>query len=51
MNTLILVLVGGFFLFLIIAFAVKMAVKEALYEFKEDMVKEFDLKKVEKKEN
>jgi len=35
----------GFILFLIIAGAVKMAVKEALYEFKEDIVKEFNLKK------
>lgn len=51
MNILILAIIGGFFLFLIIAGAVKMAVKEALYEFKEDMVREFDLKKLDKKEN
>ncbi|WP_278335908.1 hypothetical protein [Desnuesiella massiliensis] len=39
---------------IIIAQAVKMVVKEALQEFKEDIVKEFNLKKVDvdnKKEN
>jgi hypothetical protein len=35
----------GFVLFMIIAFAVKMAVKDVLYEFKEDLVKEFGVKK------
>jgi hypothetical protein len=44
----VLIASGGFFLFIIIAGAVKMAVKEALYEFKEDIVKEFDLIKVRK---
>jgi len=38
--------IGGFILFLIIAGAVKMAVKEALYEFKEDIIKEINLRKV-----
>lgn len=38
---------GGFVLFLIIAGAVKMAVKEALHEFKEEIVKEFNIKKVD----
>lgn len=46
-GLLILFVIGGFILFLIIAGAVKMAVKEALYEFKEDIVKEFNLKKVD----
>lgn len=44
-GVLLLIGIGGFVLFLIIAGAVKMAVKEALYEFKEDIVKEFNLKK------
>lgn len=39
--------IGGLFLFIIIAQAVKMGVKEALQEFKEDIVKEFNLKKVD----
>jgi hypothetical protein len=38
------IIIGGFFLFLLIASAVKMAVREVLYEFKEDIVKEFNLK-------
>ena len=40
-----LLAIGGLVLFIIIAYAVKMAVKEALYEFKEEIVKEFNLKK------
>jgi hypothetical protein len=40
--------VGAVVLFLIIANAVKMAVKEALYEFKEDIIKELNLGKVSK---
>lgn len=39
---LIIYAIGGFILFLIIACAVKMAVKEALYEFKEDIIKEIN---------
>lgn len=38
--------IGAFVLFMIITYAVKMAVKSALYEFKEDVVKEFGLKRV-----
>lgn len=40
------ILIGGFFLFVIILAAVKLAVKEALYEIKEDIIKEFNLRKV-----
>ncbi len=43
---LIVLIIGGFALFCIILGAVKMAVKEALYEIKEDIIKEFNLKKV-----
>ncbi|AEY65579.1 hypothetical protein [Clostridium sp. BNL1100] len=43
---LIVYILGGLALFLIILGAVKMAVKEALYEIKEDIIKEFNLKKV-----
>lgn len=39
------IVIGGFILFLIIASAVKLAVKEALNEFKEDIMKEMNLKK------
>ena len=39
------IIIGAFFLFVIIAGAVKMAVKEALYEIKEDIIKEFNLRK------
>ena len=42
---------GGFALFLIIAGAVKMGVKEALHEFKGEIVKEFNLKKADVVEN
>ncbi|WP_019227987.1 hypothetical protein [Sedimentibacter sp. B4] len=35
--------IGRFILFLIIAGAVKMDVKEALYEFKEDVINEINL--------
>lgn len=38
-----LMVIGGFMLFLIVANAVKMAVKEALNEFKESIVEEFNL--------
>jgi hypothetical protein len=34
-----MIIIGGFFLFLIITFAVKIAIKESLYEFKEDIDK------------
>lgn len=44
MGPIIMIIFVGFVLFLIIASAVKMAVREALYEFKEDIVKEFNLK-------
>jgi hypothetical protein len=37
-----MIIIGGFILFLIITFAVKIAVKESLYEFKEDMAKGFE---------
>ncbi len=37
--------IGGFILFLIIACAVKMAVKEALFEFKEEILKEINKRK------
>ena len=47
MGTIAIVIVSGFILFLIIVNAVKIAVKEALYEFKEDIIKEFNLRKVE----
>jgi hypothetical protein len=39
--------IGGFLLFIIIAGAVKLAVKEALHEFKNEIIKEFNLKKVD----
>lgn len=42
---LVIIALGGFVLYLIIATAVKIAVKEALHEFKEEVVKELrDLK-------
>lgn len=41
----VLMAIGGFTLFIIIACAVKMGVKEALHEFKEEIVKEFNLEK------
>ena len=41
----IMLVLGGFILFLIIANAVKMAVKEALSEFKEDIMKELKTKR------
>lgn len=40
------IVIGGFFLFAIIVGAVKIAVKDALYEIKEDIIKEFNLRKV-----
>jgi len=40
--SIIMLVIGGFILFLIIAGAVKMAVKEALSEFKEDIMKELN---------
>ena len=46
-----LIAIGGLILFIIIAWAVKMAVKEALYELKEEIVKEFNLKKSHEIEN
>ncbi|MGB4659750.1 MAG: hypothetical protein WBI07_11245 [Mobilitalea sp.] len=45
--SIVYIAIGGFILFLIIAGAVKMAVKEALYEFKEDIIKEINLRKTE----
>lgn len=44
MRIVVMIGIGGFLLFIIIACAVKMAVKEALHEFKEEIVKEFNLK-------
>lgn len=46
-----LIVIGGFALFAIIAGAVKIAVREALHEFKEEIVKEFNLKKADIEEN
>lgn len=43
------IILGGFLLFFIIANAVKMAVKEALREFKDEIVEEFNLKSIQKK--
>lgn len=37
---------GCFVLFLIIALAVKIAVKEALHEFKKEIISEFNLEKI-----
>jgi hypothetical protein len=51
MELWLMLFVGGFVLFLIIAGAVKMAVREALHEFKEEIVKEFNLKKTDVVEN
>ena len=42
---LVYIAIGGFILFLIIAGAVKMAVKEALFEFKEEIIKELNQRK------
>lgn len=50
MGTIAMIVFGGLFLFIIISNAVKMAVREALYEFKEDIVKEFNLKKCDDNE-
>ena len=44
-SGIIMLVVGGFILFLIIANAVKMAVKEALSEFKEYIMKELKSKR------
>jgi hypothetical protein len=43
-------IVCGIALFFIILWAVKIAVKEALYEFKEDIIKEFKLREINKEE-
>jgi hypothetical protein len=40
----VIFLLAAIFLFIFIKTAVKMAVREALYELKEDIVKEFNLK-------
>jgi hypothetical protein len=45
MEIIAMIIIGGFILFLIITFAVKIAVKESLYEFKECIAKEFNLSK------
>lgn len=48
METLVLLVyiaIGGFILFMIIAGAVKMAVKEALFDFKEEIIKEINKSK------
>lgn len=42
---LVYIAIGGLILFLIIAGAVKMAVKEALFEFKEEIIKELNQRK------
>ena len=44
MGILVIIGIGGFLLFIIIACAVKIAVKEALHEFKEEIAKEYNLK-------
>lgn len=41
-----MLIVFGYILFYIIAGAVKMAVKEVLYEFKKDIIKELNQNKV-----
>lgn len=43
--------IGGIILFFIIAGAVKIAVRQALYEFKEEIVKEINKKSSEEKGN
>jgi hypothetical protein len=43
-------IVCGVALFFIILWAVKIAVKEALYEIKEDIIKEFKLRQSNKEE-
>lgn len=50
-EAIILLAIFGLFLFFIIAFAVKLAVKDALYEFKEDVIKELSLKKEREERN
>ncbi len=40
--------IGAFILFIIIANAVKMAVKEALFEFKEEIIKEINQRNLNK---
>jgi hypothetical protein len=40
-----LLIIGAFALFVIVAGATKMAVKEALHEFKEEIMEEFNLKR------
>lgn len=44
MDMLLLNLIGLFVLFIVIVVGVKMAVKEALNEVKEDIIKEFKLR-------
>jgi hypothetical protein len=50
MKLVVLAAIVGFFLFIIIVAAVKMAVKEALIEVKEEIVREFNLKKANEDE-
>lgn len=40
-----MIVVGVFVLYIIIANAVKVGVREALYDFKEDIIKDINLKK------
>ncbi|MDF2952301.1 MAG: hypothetical protein K0S18_1884 [Anaerocolumna sp.] len=49
MEYLAFTIIGGFILFLIITWAVKIAVKEALIEVKEEIIEEFNFRK--EKEN
>jgi hypothetical protein len=42
MEIIAMIIIGGFISFLIITFAVKIAIKESLYEFKEDVYKGFE---------
>ncbi|TCT17183.1 hypothetical protein EDC18_101481 [Natranaerovirga pectinivora] len=45
MEAIAFLFIGGLALFIIILLAVKMAMKEALQEFKDEIIKEFNLKK------
>jgi hypothetical protein len=47
-ETIAFMAIGGFVLFIIIAYGVKVGMKEALDEFKEEIVKEFYLKNINK---
>lgn len=40
MNVIIYLMIGALFLFVLIAYAVKFAIKEAYYELKDDFIKE-----------